>query len=83
MPCQIFSPEFISTHIFSVIHSVMRGYQLQDLNWMVLLYHNMLSGILADPMLMGLGKPLTSHCHPQITSKTGRTMSHDGMVSIE
>ncbi|KAF5352870.1 hypothetical protein D9756_006326 [Leucocoprinus leucothites] len=40
----------------SFIHGVMRGYQLQGLNWMVSLHHNGLNGILADEM--GLGKTL-------------------------
>lgn len=36
---------------FSVIHGVMRPYQLQGLNWMVSLQHNGLNGILADEMV--------------------------------
>jgi hypothetical protein len=35
----------------SVIHGVMRPYQLQGLNWMVSLQHNGLNGILADEMV--------------------------------
>ena len=38
------------------IHGTMRPYQIQGLNWLILLYENNLSGILADEM--GLGKTL-------------------------
>ncbi|KAF8638665.1 hypothetical protein AX17_002046 [Amanita inopinata Kibby_2008] len=40
----------------SFIHGTMRTYQLQGLNWMVLLHHNCLNGVLADEM--GFGKTL-------------------------
>lgn len=35
----------------TVIHGLMRAYQLQGLNWLVSLHHNGLNGILADEMV--------------------------------
>jgi SNF2 family DNA or RNA helicase len=48
-----FLPLFVRSlnTFFAVINGVMRGYQLQGLNWMVSLHHNGLNGILADEMV--------------------------------